>query len=221
MRSRKEVRMRRGLSSRQQRMLEFIRDFYQENGFPPTVRDIQRACDISSTSVVDYNLRILQREGHIRRLPDVARGIELLEEGVRAGPTIQVPVMGYVAAGEPLPVPTQEGWTTEPLETLELPRDMVRRGRDVYALRVKGTSMVDALIDDGDVVLLEPVRQVSNGEMAVAWLRAEKEATLKRFYNEGSRVRLQPANSEMEPIYVRSEDVEVQGRVVGILRMLG
>ena len=213
--------MRKSLSARQQKMLEFIRDFYQENGFPPTVRDIQKGCGISSTSVVDYNLQILQRDGHIRRMPEVARGIEILEDGVRVGATVQVPVMGYIAAGEPIPVPTQEGWSVEPLETLEMPREMVRREDNVYALRVKGTSMIDALIDDGDVVLVESVRQVSNGQMAVAWLRNEEEATLKRFYKEGERVRLQPANSQMEPIYVAADNVEVRGRVVGVMRMLG
>ena len=213
--------MRKSLSARQQKILEFIRNFYQENGFPPTVRDIQKNCGISSTSVVDYNLQILQREGHIRRMPEVARGIELLEDGVRAGTTVHVPVLGYIAAGEPIPVPTQEGWSVEPLETLEMPQEMVRREDNVFALRVKGLSMIDALIDDGDVVLVEPTQQVSNGQMAVAWLRNEEEVTLKHFYREGDRIRLQPANSQMEPIYVPAQNVEVKGRVVGVLRMLG
>jgi repressor LexA len=213
-----EVRMKKSLSSKQQKMLTFIRDFYQEHGLPPTVRDIQKACDISSTSVVDYNLHILQREGHIKRTPEMARGIEVLEDGVRRTATVQVPVMGYIAAGQPVPVPTQEGWASEPLETLEVPREMVRN--QVYALRVKGLSMIDALIDDGDVVLVEPVHDVRNGQMAVAWLRKEQEATLKRFHREGERVRLQPANSQMEPIYVQADNVEVRGRVVGVLRML-
>jgi repressor LexA len=213
--------MRKSLSARQQKILEFIRDFYQENGFPPTVRDIQKSCDISSTSVVDYNLQILQREGHIRRMPEVARGIEVLEDGVRAGTTVHVPVLGYIAAGEPIPVPTQEGWSVEPLETLEMPQEMVRREDNVFALRVKGLSMIDALIDDGDVVLVEPTQQVSNGQMAVTWLRNEEEATLKHFYREGDRIRLQPANSQMEPIYVPAQNVEVKGRVVGVLRILG
>ena len=213
--------MRKRLSPRQQRMLEFIREFYEENGLPPTVRDIQKACSISSTSVVDYNLHILQREGYLRRIPDVARGLELLEDGVRARPTVRVPLMGYIAAGEPVPVPTEEGWSTQPLETLELPRELLGGERNIYALRVRGTSMIDALIDDGDVVLVEPVREVGTGQMAVAWLRLEKEATLKRFYREGNQVRLQPANSQMAPIYQPAENVEVQGRVVGVLRVMG
>lgn len=213
--------MRKRLSPKQQRILEFIREFYQENGLPPTVRDIQKACGISSTSVVDYNLHILQREGYLRRIPDVARGLELLEEGVRVRSTVRVPLMGYIAAGEPVPVPSEEGWSTQPLETLELPRELLGGERNVYALRVRGTSMIDALIDDGDVVLVEPAHEVAAGQMAVAWLRREKEATLKRFYKEGNQVRLQPANTQMEPIYQPAENVEVQGRVVGVLRMLG
>jgi repressor LexA len=202
-------------------MLEFIREFYRDNGLPPTVRDIQKACDISSTSVVDYNLQILQREGQIRRMPEVARGIEILEDGVRAGPTVEVPVLGYIAAGEPIPVPSQDGWSTEPMDTLEMPRDMLTRRDNVFALRVKGKSMIDALIDDGDVVLVEPTPQVSNGQMAVAWLPDQEEATLKHFFNEGEHIRLQPANDQMEPIFVSADKVEVRGRVVGVLRMMG
>ncbi len=215
-----EASVRKKLSPKQQQMLDFMRDFYMEHGLPPTVRDIQAACNISSTSVVDYNLHILQREGCIRRIPEVARGIEILEEGSRARPTIRVPVMGYIAAGQPLPVPSEGGWSTEPLSTMDLPRDLVREGRNLYALQVKGQSMIDALIDDGDIVLVEPVRSVPNGGMAVVWLKDEKEATLKRFHMEGSRVRLQPANSQMAPIYARADNVEVQGRVVGVIRLL-
>jgi repressor LexA len=214
--------MKKSLSPRQQKMLDFIQEFYRENGLPPTVRDIQKACSISSTSVVDYNLHILQREGHIRRLPDVARGIELLaEDGGRVRPTIQVPVLGYIAAGEPIPVPSQEGWSNAALETMDVPREMVRNDENTFALRVKGISMIDALIDDGDIILLEPATEVSNGQMAVAWLKEEGEATLKRFYREGERVRLQPANRQMGPIYVAADNVEVRGRVVGVLRILG
>ena len=102
-------------SEKQQRMLRFIREFMADNGFPPTVRDIQFACEISSTSVVDYNLRLMQRDGLIRRRPEMARGIELLDEkGRAAGFLPQIPVMGYIAAGEPLPGPSNEGWEHEP-----------------------------------------------------------------------------------------------------------
>ena len=206
-------------------MIEFIRQFLLENGLPPTVRDIQRACDISSTSVVDYNLRILQREGYLRRRPDVARGIELLDDTAhspRAIPAItRIPVVAYIAAGEPLPLLEDGGWTPrESLDTIELPTDMLRGYRNLYALKVRGTSMIDALVDDGDTVLVEPTRQAKNGEMVVARLRLENETTLKRLYQEGDRVRLQPANRQMEPITSPADNVEVQGRVVGVIRML-
>ena len=213
---------KRKLSGRQERMVEFIREFMQENAIPPTVRDIQKACDISSTSVVDYNLRLLQKDGYLRRKPDVARGIELLDEtGNPPSVLARIPVVAYIAAGEPLPVLGAEGWAPEEaLETIELPTDMLKGKRGLYALKVKGTSMIDALVDDGDIVLVEPSSQASNGAMVVVRLKLENETTLKRLHQEGDRVRLQPANSQMEPIYSPADNVEVQGRVVGVIRMM-
>ena len=219
------MQQRKPLSVRQRRIMEFIKEFMQDNWLPPTVRDIQRACDVSSTSVVDYNLRLLEREGYIRRKPDIARGIELVDEPdlVQRGRPVpnRVPVMAYIAAGEPLPLVDADGWVPgEPLDTIEVPPEMLARHQRLYALRVKGTSMIDALVDDGDVVLVEPGRQASDGEMVVARLRLENETTLKHLYREGDKVRLQPANRLMEPIYSAAENVEVQGRVVGVLRMM-
>ena len=209
------------LSKRQQAILKLLGEFLEENGYPPTVRDIQHGCGISSTSVVDYNLRILQREGYIRRSPEVSRGIGLLGEQRERRRIAAVPVIGYIAAGEPVPVPTAEGWSGgEPLDTLELSESLTQGRQDLYALRVRGQSMIDALIDDGDVVVLQPIQQVRSGDMVVAWLKLEEEATLKRFYHEGDRIRLQPANSQMDPIYVDPANLEVQGQVVAVLRQL-
>ena len=131
-----------------------------------------------------------------------------------------MPVLGYIAAGEPTPVPTQESWGDfEAIDELDVPQGLLGEvPADAYALRVKGTSMIDALVDDGDVVIVRPVDSVRNGDMVVAWLQAEKEVTLKRLYNEGERIRLQPANSAMSPIYVDPENLEVQGKVVAVLR---
>ena len=184
------------LSARQERMMEVIRDFMRENGLPPTVRDIQKA-----------------------------RGIELAGAGglgVSHEPAvIRIPVVAYIAAGEPLPVLDDGGWAAgEPMDTIELPPEMQRNKGPLYALRVRGTSMIDALVDDGDVVVVEPTRAAANGEMVVARLKLENETTLKRFYLEGEQVRLQPANSTMEPIMSAADNVEVQGKVVGIIRML-
>ena len=210
---------KKALNTRQQQILDFIQRFDEERSYPPTIRDIQQACSISSTSVVDYNLHILEREGYIHRDREVSRGIEVLGGNKEARTGTRVPVLGYIAAGEPVPVPTQESWgAAEPLDVLDLPQGFLGNAKDVYALRVKGTSMIDALVDDGDVVIVEPVDSVQDGDMVVAWLQVEKEVTLKRLYREEGRIRLQPANSTMEPIYVDPENIEVQGRVVAVLR---
>ena len=217
------MRVRKELSLRQKGILEFIRQFTRDNNLPPTVRDIQASCRISSTSVVDYNLRLLQRDGYLNRRPDVARGIELVNESGRPASSLpRIPIVGYIAAGEPLPVFAAERSSAEDgLGTVSPPPEMLRSNLPHYALRVKGLSMVDAFVTDGDVLLVEKVAQAENGNMVVAWLRLEEEATLKLFYHEGDRIRLQPANSQMEPIYSPASNVEVQGKVVGVIRMVG
>ena len=212
--------IRKKLSPRRQRILEFINEFIQENGIPPTVRDIQRACDISSTSVVDYNLRLLERDGYLNRRPDVARGIELLDdEGQPVSNSPKVPIVGSIAAGLPLPVfSTEDSASSREFDTIEVSPDLTRRYGALFALSVKGTSMIDALIDDGDIVVIQPGQHANNGDMVVAWLKTNEEATLKKFYLEGDLVRLQPANSQMEPIYCSAADVEVKGKVVSVIR---
>ena len=209
------------LSSKQQNIVDFIRHFVVDRGYPPSIRDIVAGCGISSTSVVDYNLNILEREGYIRRHPEVSRGIELLTWSSTLRSRVQVPIIGRIAAGEPIPVPTPDTWdVTASSETLEVPGDLTRGREGVYALKVSGSSMVDALINDGDIVLMQYVNVVENGEMAAIWLKAEKEATLKKFYAESGRIRLQPANSQMQPIYVEPDNVEIQGRVIAVIRQL-
>ena len=127
-------------------------------------------------------------------------------------------MLGAVAAGAPLPV--YQDLDPNDVETVEVPPALLPPSGQAFALRVQGLSMIDALIDDGDIVLMEPVPQVRDGEMAIAWLKDEGEATLKRIYREGSRVRLQPANAQMGPIYADADNVQVQGRVVGVIRSL-
>jgi repressor LexA len=211
----------KGLSNRQQDIISFIRRFAEDNGFPPTVRDIAAGCGVSSTSVVDYNLRVLEREGFIRRHPEVSRGIEMLDRATYSGSIVAIPVIGYIAAGGPIPVPASDTWdATASAETIQVPEQLTRGNKAVYALRVRGNSMVDALIGDGDIVLMQYVNTVENGETAAVWLRNEKEATLKKFYAESGRVRLQPANDQMAPIYVEPDNVAIQGRVIAIIRQL-
>ncbi|MFH0769467.1 MAG: transcriptional repressor LexA, partial [Chloroflexota bacterium] len=182
---------------------------------------IVSGCRISSTSVVNYNLKKLENTGYIRRHPDVSRGIELLTWSSALRSRVQVPVIGRIAAGEPIPVPAPDTWdVTASSETIEVTEDLTRGREGVYALQVSGFSMVDALINDGDIVLMQYVNTVENGEMAAVWLRAEKEVTLKKVYVESGRVRLQPANSLMQPMYVAPDNVEIQGRVIAVIRQL-
>ena len=208
---------------RRQRILAFLQEFYSDNGIPPTVRDIQRACEISSTSVVDYNLEKLREAGYINRRQDVARGIEILDqEGEPISNAPRVQILGLIAAGTPIPAWSVEGSEfSQEFDTVEISPELLRQHGKLFALRVNGTSMIDALIDDGDVVIIKPSSVANNGEMVVAWLKEEEETTLKKFYAEGSQVRLQPANSTMEPIYSPAENVEVHGKVVSVIRNLG
>jgi repressor LexA len=134
---------------------------------------------------------------------------------------IPVPIIGTIAAGQPIPVPTADTWHShDPEETLEVSPDMVGARENIYALRVKGNSMIDALVNDGDIVIMEAASSARDGDMVAAWLKREQEATLKRFYREGSQVRLQPANETMQPIRTDADNVEVQGRVIGAVRAL-
>ena len=206
------------LSAKQQRILDFIREFIEEHDYPPSIRQIQQACDISSTSVVDYNLRILEREGHIRRDREVSRAIEVLHGGRRAQRVVPVPIIGTIAAGQPIPVPSADTWSADMSDSIEVAPEMVGNRENVFALRVKGTSMIDALVNDGDIVILEQAATARDGDMVVAWLKNEQEATLKRICREGDRVRLQPANETMQPIYTDADNVEVQGRVIASIR---
>ena len=206
------------LSAKQQRILDYIRAFIEEHDYPPSIRQIQQACDISSTSVVDYNLRILERQGYIRRDREVSRAIEVLQGGRRAARVVPVPIIGTIAAGQPIPVPSADTWSADMSDSIEVAPEMVGDRENVFALRVKGTSMIDALVNDGDIVILEQAAAARDGDMVVAWLKNEQEATLKRIFREGDRVRLQPANETMQPIYTDADNVEVQGRVIASIR---
>ena len=207
------------LSERQSRILEYIKQFMSEHQFPPTVRDIQAGCEISSTSVVDYNLHILQRHGYLRRLPEVSRGIELLGEHAAARSNVAtIPIYGSIAAGEPLHIPSVASRHSDEFESYDVPLSMVSGKENAYGLRVKGDSMIDAFIADGDLVIMQPIDAPNTGDMVAAELRDGDEVTLKRFFLEGGTVRLQPENATMEPIRVPAENVKVRGRVIGVIR---
>ncbi len=214
------------LSDKQGRILEFIEEFIDEHDYPPTVRDIQFGCDLSSTSVVKYNLDRLSEAGYLNRDSEVSRGLAI-PGGRTSGKTssrepelVAVPLMGTIAAGSPFPLPQSDTWNDPGIEQIDLPQAVVGRGNGVYALKVKGDSMIDALIGDGDLVIMESAQQVRNGQMAAVRLVAENETTLKYFFPEGERVRLQPANTTMEPIYARADNVEVMSRVLAVWRYM-
>jgi repressor LexA len=204
----------KGLSTKQQGILDFVRKFIRDKDYPPSIRDIQLGCNISSTSVVDYNLKALERLGYIRRDREVSRAIELLDGSGRRPMTVPVPIIGTIAAGQPIPVPDE---STTYDEVVELATEMTGGREHVFALRVKGTSMIDALVNDGDLVILEATSSADDGDMVAAWLKREGEATLKRIYTDNGRIRLQPANSTMKPIFTEPENVEVQGRVLATI----
>ncbi len=207
------------LTARQRRILEFIDEFALEKGYAPSIRDIVKGCEISSTSVVDYNLRILERQGHLRRDAEVSRAIVRI--GGQQKGKVAVPIMGQIAAGLPIPVPGADSWNSAAsAETIEVTPELTRGRADVFALRVKGTSMIDALINDGDIVLFQPADDAENGDMVAVWLKDQQEVTLKKFYLERNRVRLQPANVTMDPIYTQPNNVEVQGKVLGVIRQV-
>jgi repressor LexA len=206
----------RDLSDRQAAILDYIARFLDENDYPPTIRDIQNALGISSTSVVDYNLKVLEQRNYIRRNKNISRGIEVVHK-VSKNNIVAIPVVGQIAAGLPIPVP--EDLQTTEFEMINLSPEMLPGGgQEVFALRVKGLSMIDALINDGDIVVLKRQETCDSGDTVAVWLKDEKETTLKKFYQEGAQVRLQPANSTMEPIYTSAENVEIQGKLVTVVR---
>lgn len=199
------------MSERRRKILEYIKDEVDARGYPPSVREIGEAVGLKSSSTVHGHLLKLEELGYIRRDPSKPRAIEVLDDEnaprVRA---FDVPVLGRVTAGAPiLAVENIE-------EYFPIPRDFVDH-EDVFILRIKGDSMIEAGIFDGDYVLVSQQKSAANGEIIVALLDGE-EATVKRFFHEGNRIRLQPENSTMEPIY--SNDVDVLGKVIGVFRKI-
>ena len=204
------------LTRRQREVLDFIYEFVEENGYPPTHEEIQFEVGLSSKSHVHFYLKALEREGCIERAPNIPRGIRLTGKFGRGrfANIIEVPFLGQIAAGEPI------SFSDAGHETIELTRDIVGGGEGLYALRVKGDSMIDALIKDGDIVVMKHQQEAGNGEMVAVWLRDRDETTLKRFYWEQGRVRLQPANPTVSPLYVHPANVEIQGKVVAVIRQM-
>jgi repressor LexA len=216
------------LSERQQNILRFMDRYIHTNSFPPTIREIGNATDIESTSVVNYNLNKLVEAGYLERSDSKARGLRLIEDvpGGRLSKNgaIQqmplVPLLGQIVAGEPISVPDDVYPDDE--DMVMIPADWIQgiSLTEVFALKVKGNSMIDAMIQDGDTVIFRKAKTAANGEMVAVWLDERSETTLKYFYNEGTRIRLQPAHPTMDPIYVDPLHCHIQGKVLSVLRHL-
>lgn len=216
------MRASKDLSARQQAIFAYIKEFIQKHGYSPSIRNIQEDLSISSTSVVAYNLKALEEKGKLQREDKISRGIRLLEPTVLPQQDMyyQVPMLGTIAAGSPIPNP--EDTSNSDREMVDVAADMLPEStlKDTYALRVRGQSMIDALIDDGDIVLIRYQETAENGNMVAVRLIEENAVTLKKFFHEGERIRLQPANSTLDPIFTSPDNLHIHGRVVGVLRML-
>ena len=208
------------LTDRQQAILDFIRSFSVTTQYPPTIREIGKSVGISSTSVVNYNLNVLEKQGHIARDKTISRGIKLVDDTPDTLPTetVRIPVLGRIAAGEPMPVPGSD-FAILGDEVIELTRELLPLdNKNIFALQVRGNSMVDAMIGDGDIVVMQQRQKADNGDLVAVWLKDREETTLKRFFLEKGKVRLQPANPTMQPIFADPKNVEVQGKVVLVIR---
>ncbi len=220
------------LSTRQKRILKFIESFIEEHGYPPTIREIGEAVDIASTSVVNYNLNKLVEYGLLARSPEVSRGLRLVSADqpkevplkvADVAHLVQVPLVGKIAASAPVPLPGEDfGYYFDDDDVIDVPQSMLGKHRqgELFALRVTGDSMIDAMVADGDIIVLQRQNVAQNGEMVAVYLTERGETTLKKYYLEGKQVRLQPANPMMDPIYVDADQVNIQGRVLAVLRTL-
>ncbi len=203
-------------STSRERILSFIKVFRQGNGYSPTVREIGLNCGIKSSSVVQYHLNLLEKAGLVTRGKEKFRSLGVVGEAVDA---TAVPLLGTIAAGQPIWVPSIDKWNVEAERMVEVPREIIRGRKNVYALQVRGNSMVDAMIADLDTVVMEPADDIRNGDVVACWLEKEQEVTLKKIYFEDGKVRLQPCNPYMTPLYYDADNVRVQGRVIAVLRV--
>ena len=219
------VRKSKGLGERHQRILDFLQVYQRANKYPPSIREIGEKTGISSTSVVNYYLDQLEKMGKIERDRKISRGVRLAT--LNGSPDmLRIPILGPIAAGLPLPEldPTISYMTDSEANAVDIARSLLpskEKGDGLYALEVRGESMIDAMINDGDIVVLKPASDARNGEMVAVWLPRDNEATLKYFFKEKDRYRLQPANPTMKPIFVKkTEPLEIKGKVVMVIRRL-
>jgi repressor LexA len=196
------------LTKRQREVLDYLNDFIQQHGYAPSLEEIGRRFGLSSLATVHKHLTNLQEKGFIKRAWNRSRSVEMVQMRT-GGRAIELPLLGYVAAGSPIEAVAGN-------ETIAVPENLAGK-RDSYVLRVKGDSMIDEQIRDGDYVIVEDRRSADNGEMVIAMLHGS-DVTLKKLYREHGRIRLQPANPAIQPIVVSPDDVQIRGVVVGVMR---
>lgn len=230
-----------GLSERHRKIVEFLTQFQEQNGYSPSIREIGESIGVRSTSLVDYYLKQLKELKYIDRDQHISRSIRVVHPLYDASITqravqaarrtaaavndlITIPVLGRIVASEPIPVPSSDLSYFDPESGVDIARSLLparERGSELFALEVEGESMIDAMINDGDIVVMRKVQEARNGEMVAVWLTDNDETTLKYFYREGQRVRLQPANPTMNPIYIDNPDqVRIMGKVVMVIRQV-
>ncbi|GJQ34481.1 MAG: transcriptional repressor LexA [Anaerolineales bacterium] len=216
------VRKSKGIGDRHRKILDFIASYQREHKHPPSIREIGENCDISSTSVVNYYLDQLEKEGLLERDRKISRGMRLTGGNNPLGDMLRVPLMGVIQAGEPILVPSESPFTPE--DSVEIAMSLMparEKGKDLFALQVQGDSMIDAMINDGDIVILKSVQDARNGEMVAVWLPERSETTLKYYYKEKDGFRLQPANPAFKPILVKkNEALDIKGKVVMVIRRM-
>ena len=234
------ARRNEGLGERHIRIMRFLTEFQEQHGYSPSIREIGKHIGVDSTSLVDYYLDQLCQEGYIERDKRVSRSIRVakpmystestgtpITQAVRSTARrihelLSIPVLGRIGASLPVPMPPAEGSYFDPESTVEIARSLLparERPGELFALEVDGLSMIDAMVNDGDIVIMKRTQAANNGEMVAVWLADTDETTLKYFFKENGRVRLQPANPTMNPIYIDNpERVRIQGKVVMIVR---
>jgi repressor LexA len=237
------ARKSEGLGKRHKLILEFLSAFQAENGYSPSIREIGESIGVRSTSLVDYYLKQLEEMGYITREQHISRSICLLKpdellqaaagkvvQGIRQagdalGELLSIPLMGRIVASEPLPMPATDVGYFDSESSIEIARSLLparEKGEELFALEVQGDSMIDAMVNDGDIIIMKRAQQAENGEMVAVWLDDRDETTLKYFFKEPDRIRLQPANPGMGPIYVDNPgSLRIMGKVVMVIRQLG
>jgi repressor LexA len=236
------ARRSEGLSERLKKILFFLANFVRENGYSPNIREIGDSISVGSTSLIDYYLNQLEELGYIARDKHIARSIRMLKPlpgdsastgAVRniqttaahiANDILRIPLLGRIVASAPIPMPTSDLGYFDPDSSVEIARSLLPardKTNELFALEVNGDSMIDAMVNDGDIVIMKKAQEANNGEMVAVWLDDENATTLKYFYKENDRVRLQPANPTMKPIYIDNPaTLRIMGKVVMVIRQI-